>query len=184
MNAPQPGTYQLDPGRCAVTFRTRHLFGLAPVRGTFRVRAGEIRIGTPVRESAVYATVDAESFHTGNPHRDTTVRSARLLDTGRCPDLVFRGGQPSAMEGREADSRQAGEQWTVAGTLTVAGRQQPAELTVTEVSADGAELSLRASAVIDRYAFGITAYRGLAGRRLTCQIDVVAARRNDADDRG
>ena len=26
---PQPGRYDIDPGRSAVTFQTRHLFGLA-----------------------------------------------------------------------------------------------------------------------------------------------------------
>jgi hypothetical protein len=30
--APPAGLYQIDVGRSSVTFRTRHLFGLAPVR--------------------------------------------------------------------------------------------------------------------------------------------------------
>ena len=62
-----PGTYRIDEERCLITFRTRHLFGLGPVRGTFRLRSGEIRVAEQVQDSAVRATVDAESFHTGNP---------------------------------------------------------------------------------------------------------------------
>ena len=30
---PRPGRYEIDTSCSAVTFRTRHLFGLAPVRG-------------------------------------------------------------------------------------------------------------------------------------------------------
>jgi len=36
-----------------------------------------------------------------------------------------------------------------------------------------------ASADVDRYAFGVTALRGLAARRLSCRIEIVATRRND-----
>ena len=31
---PRPGRYEIDTSCSAVTFRTRHLFGLAPVRGS------------------------------------------------------------------------------------------------------------------------------------------------------
>jgi polyisoprenoid-binding protein YceI len=39
MPAPQLGRYGIDPAHSAVTFRTRHLFGLAPVRGSSAVRS-------------------------------------------------------------------------------------------------------------------------------------------------
>jgi polyisoprenoid-binding protein YceI len=35
VTTPHPGRYDIDAGRSAVTFRTRHLFGLAPVRGRY-----------------------------------------------------------------------------------------------------------------------------------------------------
>jgi len=38
--SPQLGRYDIDRERSTVTFRTRHLFGLAPVRGTFTLKAG------------------------------------------------------------------------------------------------------------------------------------------------
>jgi hypothetical protein len=34
---PEPGRYEIDVSCPAVTFSTRHLFGLAPVRGSFAV---------------------------------------------------------------------------------------------------------------------------------------------------
>jgi hypothetical protein len=37
---PKPGRYEIDSSCSAVTFRTRHMFGLAPVRGSFAIRGG------------------------------------------------------------------------------------------------------------------------------------------------
>ena len=86
---PRPGRYVIDPASSAVTFRTRHMFGLAPVRGTFAIRAGAVEVtGGPARRAA-HAEIDAASFRTGNPQRDASVRSARLLDTGRHPVIMF-----------------------------------------------------------------------------------------------
>ena len=50
------------------------------------------------------------------------------------------------------------------------------EARITALRADGATLSASAQAVIDRYDFGITAYRGLAARRLTVDLTVIAHR--------
>ena len=41
---PAAGIYQLDPAASTVTFATRHIFGLAPVKGTFRLVSGQITI--------------------------------------------------------------------------------------------------------------------------------------------
>ena len=46
------------------------MFGLAPVKGTFRLVSGQITIADPVTSSTVSAVVDAASFATGNPQRD------------------------------------------------------------------------------------------------------------------
>jgi len=50
--APAPGTYRIDAARSAITFTTRHLFGLGAVRGRFDLRDGEIRITGPLDESS------------------------------------------------------------------------------------------------------------------------------------
>ena len=50
------------------------------------------------------------------------------------------------------------------------------EARLTALHADGATFRASAQAVIDRYDFGITAYRGLAARRLTVDLTVVAKR--------
>ena len=48
---PRPGRYEIDTSCSAVMFRTRHLFGLAPVRGSFAIRAGTIDVAEPLAGS-------------------------------------------------------------------------------------------------------------------------------------
>ena len=174
MDTPHPGNYRIDPGRSQITFRTRHLFGLAAVRGTFRLHEGEIRVADPAETSAVRATVDAGSFHTGNPDRDRTVRSARLLDTERYPVFTFTSGRLAEADGR----------WILPGSLIVTGNEHPVDVAIERLATAGPEISVLASADVDRYAFGVTALRGLAARRLSCRIEIVATRRNDDGHRG
>jgi polyisoprenoid-binding protein YceI len=86
---PRPGRYEIDTSCSAVTFRTRHLFGLAPVRGSFAIRAATIDVAEPVTDSSIHAEIDTASFRTGNGQRDVTVHSARLLDAVRYPVITF-----------------------------------------------------------------------------------------------
>jgi polyisoprenoid-binding protein YceI len=62
MPVPQLGRYGIDPAHSAVTFRTRHLFGLAPVRGSFAIRSGTVDVTEPVSASGIHAEVDAGWF--------------------------------------------------------------------------------------------------------------------------
>ena len=65
------------------------MFGLGPVRGRLAIRAGTVDIAEPASESRVHAEIDVASFSTGNGVRDATVRSARFLDAGQYPVMVF-----------------------------------------------------------------------------------------------
>ena len=160
---PQLGRYEIDTGGSAVTFRTRHLFGLAPVRGTFAIRTGTIDVAEPLADSAVYAEIEASSFRTGNGQRDPVVRSARLLDAGRHPLITFRS------EGID--------HWVLAGALTVRGVTRPVNLTVELAGVSPRSFAARATARVDRTEFGVTAYRGLAGRYLDLSLEVRCVRR-------
>jgi len=166
---PAAGGYRIDPARSTVTFSTRHLFGLAPVRGTFRLRSGHIQVDRPERSTAE-ATVAAESFHTGTPARDTQVRSAAYLDADRHPDIVFASTGLS----------RSGDDWVLEGTLTVRGQTRPLSLRVLSLSPEESGLRLSAATRVDRYEFGITAGRGITGRRLSLSLDVVG----EATERG
>jgi polyisoprenoid-binding protein YceI len=163
IEAPTLGTYRIEPGESTIEFVTRHIFGLAPVRGTFTLRAGVVHVAEPVEASMVRATIDARSFDTGNAARDDTVRSPRFLDTAAHPDITFV-------------AKDVGPNQVLRGTLTVRGRGEPLEVRIDEVRVLGHRLQLRASAEVDRYAWGVTASKGLTGRRLRFTLSLVATR--------
>jgi len=166
ITAPAPGTYRIDAARSAITFTTRHLFGLGPVRGTFELRDGEIHVTDPLSESSAGARISAASFRTGNASRDSSARSARLLDAAAHPDIAFTSDR----------LEQAGGRWILHGLLSVRGTAHPLALLIEEAQPTGQDVRLRASLRIDRYAVGVTGYKGLAARHLGCRIDVVAHR--------
>ena len=146
--APEAGRYEIDTSCSAVAFRTRHLFGLAPVRGSFAVRAGTVDVTEPVTGSRATprSTRAASVPATG---RDGHVRSARLLAAGRYPVLAFRSG---GLEGQ-----------ALAGTLKVRDVTLPVSVSVEQSAVTPGSFTARATTRIDRDEFGVTAYRGLAG---------------------
>jgi polyisoprenoid-binding protein YceI len=158
--APQPGHYAIDPGQSGVTFRTRHLFGLAPVRGRFAIRCGVADISDPVTGSFIHAEIDAASFWTGSAARDRSVLSARFLDPVRYPAMTFQSGDIEL------------ERKILTGTLTVRDRTMPVTLAITTCEISSGSFTVRAKTKIARTQFGITAARGLAARELDLTVDV------------
>ena len=162
----QTGSYDIDPERTTIRFRTRHMFGLGPVRGTFAITSGAVSVTDPLDGSTIYAEIDPASFRTGNPQRDRTVLLRRHLDATRYPVITFaaRGTDPAA--------------GTISGTLTVRGAERPVTLTVTAAEQAGAEIAVTATMHIDRFEFGLTAMRGLAGRYLDLELAAICVRRD------
>jgi polyisoprenoid-binding protein YceI len=146
---PAAGSYRIDPVRSHIAFTTRHLFGLGAVRGTFGLEDGEIRVA---------------SISTGNANRDRTVRSSRLLDTAAHPRFTFAADR----------LRMSATCPTLVGRLVVRGRAGTVELAIDQVDQSGPELRVRAHTRIDRYAFGVTHYRGGVARHLDVRLDLVA----------
>ena len=163
---PAVGTYQLDPAASTVKFATRHLFGLAAVKGTFRLISGQVTIADPVTSSTASAVIDAASFATGNPRRDQDVKSVRLLHVNDHPQITFRS----------TELVQDGAAWRLRGQITARGTSAPAELTITEAAASEDVLQIRATTRVDRYAHGLTKAKGLAGRHLDMEITARATR--------
>ena len=80
---PEPGRYDIDTTCSAVTFRTRHLFGLAPVRGSFAIRTGTITITEPLADSSIHAeSTRRASARTTGSETATSVRRACWTPTG------------------------------------------------------------------------------------------------------
>ena len=139
---PRPGRYEIDISSSTVTFRTRHLFGLAPVRGSFAIRAGTIDVDEPLARSSAFVQIDAASFRTGNGQRDDQVRSERLLDTERYPVITFRSESVDGL--------------ALTGMLTVRNVTMPVTLSIEQTAARAQWFNARASTRIDRNEFGVT----------------------------
>jgi polyisoprenoid-binding protein YceI len=154
------GTYRIDPEHSAIAFVTKSLFGLETVRGTFRIRDGEIVIAADTARSTARATIEAGSFRTDKPRRDKDVTSKRFLDAARYPTITFTStGLAHGPDG-----------WRLTGTLTVRDTTSEVALVVSE-QAPG---FLRATARVDRHVAGVTAGRGLISRYLDLTLDVKA----------
>jgi polyisoprenoid-binding protein YceI len=164
MDTPSLGHYEIDASQSQVRFRTRHMFGLGPVRGTFEIRSGSADVAEPLADSTVRAEIDTASLRTGNRQRDRSVLSARFLDAGRFPVISFAGG-PASPDGQ-----------AIRGTLTVRDVTRPITLSVGQVSADGQSFTASAAVRVDRNEFGVTAMPGMAGRYLDLTVEVRCAR--------
>ena len=164
MDIPAAGRYRIDPARSSVAFRTRHIFGLAAVSGTMRVTAGDITLDPAVPQTSVTAAVSASSFSTGNKKRNDDARKKKFLNVAAHPEFTFRAGRLA-----EAQNR-----WTVTGELTVRGVTKPVTLAIESVETAGQGFVTRATTRIDRYAFGVTAAKGMAARYLDVVLTAAA----------
>jgi polyisoprenoid-binding protein YceI len=159
---PSLGRYQIDRRSSAVRFRSRHMFGLAPVRGAFAVRAGTIDVTEPFTASRISADIEVASFSTGNGQRDASVRSSRFLDADQYPVISFSS---TGVDGR-----------VLTGTVTVRDVTRPVRLLVELSDVSARSFTARATVRIDRYDFGVTASRGLAGRYLDLSVEARCVR--------
>ncbi|GAB3179531.1 YceI family protein [Streptomyces incanus] len=155
---PRLGRYTIDTNSSSITFKGRHLFGLMPVRGTFAIRGGTVDVAEPLSESRLRVEIDAASFSTGNDHRDGDVRSAKFLDIDRHPLITFVSERVDAT--------------SVSGTLTACGVTRPASLAVVRSEVRANSFTVHATTRVDRTEFGVTAARGMAGRRLDLTLEV------------
>jgi polyisoprenoid-binding protein YceI len=164
MDIPVAGRYRIDPGRSSVAFRTRHMFGLAAVSGTMQITTGEITLNPAVSQASIAAFVSASSFSTGHKKRDTDVRKGKFLNVAAYPAFAFRAETLTEAQGR----------WTVTGELTVRGVSKPVTLAIESVELTDHGFDARATTRIDRYAFGVTAAKGMAARYLDIELTAAA----------
>jgi len=113
------GTWTIDPAHTVVGFTVRHL-GVSKVRGRFDGVDGHLDVGADLASTAVSATIDMASVVTGNPDRDAHLRSSDFFDADNQPTMVFSSTTISA----------SGDEYTLAGDLTINGVTRPVELDV------------------------------------------------------
>jgi polyisoprenoid-binding protein YceI len=159
-----PGNYRLDPPRTVIHADVQAMFGLLTVRGTFRLRSGEVTIADDAARSSVRAVIDAASFSSGNAIRDRDVVSAGMLDASAYPEITFAGDGP----------RPQGAGWLIPGTVTARGVTVPADLLMSDIRAEGGVIRFRAVTSLDRTRFGVTRKKGIVGQTIGLSIDAVA----------
>ena len=160
------GSWTLDSSRSAVGLRSKAMWGLAPVKGTFREVAGDGTVAPDGKVSGTI-TVAAASIDTKNNKRDTHLRSADFFDSDTHPQITIRvdGITPS------------GEGVTVTGALTVRDRTQPLTFDATVSAVDGDEVQFDAEIKVNRADFGLMWNQmGMASMHNTITIHAVFTR--------
>jgi polyisoprenoid-binding protein YceI len=143
------GTWDIDSVHSDVSFTVRHMM-VSKVRGRFATFSGEIVTSENIGDSAVTATIAANSIDTGNEQRDNHIRSADFFDAETHPQWTFRS------TGARADSGEI----VVDGELTIKGVTKPVALAL-ELNGFGKDAyggyraGFSASTTIDRNDFGV-----------------------------
>jgi polyisoprenoid-binding protein YceI len=164
--------WQLDREHSSVEFRVKKLLFLS-VTGRLTKLNGSITLAeNSISGSSVEATIGATSIETGNKRRDTQLRN-EFLDTTNYPTIHFASAEVGP--GRDRDTL------TVKGSLTIRDRSKDVVLNVTEVdrskSPNGGEVIYYvAETELNRFDFGINAWRGVIGQKLKVVINVQANR--------
>jgi polyisoprenoid-binding protein YceI len=167
VQAPTSGTYRVDPQQSTVSYSGRHMFGLGTVHATFAITSGEVHVLDPVADSTVIVSMDPATFSSGNPKRDRDVVAASLLDCATHPEISF------ASRGLRQDT----DHWVLSGTVTAHGTAVPVDVVIDRVTPEGDGMRVHARADhLDRHAFGITGSKGMVGRYLDLDFDVLAER--------
>jgi polyisoprenoid-binding protein YceI len=143
------GTWDIDPVHSDISFTVRHMM-VSKVRGHFEVFGGEIVTGEDITDAQVSATIDARTLNTGAQQRDDHIRSADFFEVETYPEWTFTS----------TGVRQDGDDYVLAGDLTLKGTTRPVELAL-EVNGfgpdayGGTRAGFTATTTINRNDFGV-----------------------------
>lgn len=141
-----PGAWTLDPARSSVTLRSKTMWGLVTVRGSFGELAGNAEI-LPGGAARGRLEIGAASLNTKNAKRDRHLASADFFNAAEHPSIVAD----------LAGATRTGDRVAVNGTLTAAGVTRPLSFTATLADVSPAAFTARAEGVVvDRADFGLT----------------------------
>ncbi len=143
------GTWAIDPVHSEVGFSVRHMM-VSKVRGKFGTFSGEIVTGADPLTSTVTAEVDLSSIDTGNPDRDTHIRSADFFEVDANKTMTYRS----------TGVRSDGDDFVLDGDLTLKGvtKAVPLRLEIGGFGPDaygGTRAGFSATGEIQRSDFGV-----------------------------
>jgi polyisoprenoid-binding protein YceI len=163
------GDYVIDPAHTSVIFSVDH-FGFSTYYGRFNDVSGRLSLNVddPSRsETAV--KIKAASVDTPSDDLDDKLRGAEMFDAAAFPDIVFESRSVTPTGAQTA---------TIDALLTIKGVTQPVTLAA-EFHGSGASPLTRdrrvgfdATAALSRSAFGLDAWNGFVGDKVTLIIAV------------
>lgn len=113
--------WTFEPGHTAAEFCVRHMM-VTHVRGHFKNVKGTLEFDPQApAKTRVEARIDARGLWSGEPERDTHLKSADFLDVERFPEITFKGSAVRLCGAEEA---------ALKGELTIRGVTRPVELQV------------------------------------------------------
>jgi polyisoprenoid-binding protein YceI len=139
------GAWTLDGAKSSVGLRTKSVWGLVKVNGTFGQVTGAAVISA-AGEATGTITVAAASIDTGVKKRDDHLRSADFFDVAKYPDITFTATSVTL----------SGENATVVGTLTVRDQTRPVTVSGAVSSNGPDEISLDAELPVNRGQYGLS----------------------------
>jgi polyisoprenoid-binding protein YceI len=169
----QASTWTSDPAHSAVEFSVRHLT-ISDVHGRIGKVSATLHLNeTEIAKSSVTATIDVSTVDTGEPARDTDLKSDSFFDVAKSPTATFESTSVVKSAGG----------LTVTGNFTLHGITKPVVLEVEGPSGPvlGMDHKPRsgftATTSISRSAFGIGAKypEAIIGDavKLTIELEVV-----------
>lgn len=162
-----PQKWKLDVPKTNVDFQVAYLGG-AIIKGQFNKVNGAINYDAKnPTATTINFTVHSNSVNTGRRLRDNFLRRKELLNAEQYPTMTFVSKTVSMINPKEAN---------VTGDFTVLGQTKPltVKVTLATVEHDPATLkpilSFRANGMIDRYAYGVTAFPRIVGNMIPLEI--------------
>jgi polyisoprenoid-binding protein YceI len=160
------GSWTLDPAQSTVALKSKSMWGLVPVKGTFTKVEGNGTV-SPTGEVTGQITVATASLDTKNARRDKHLRSKDFFLAEEHPSITFVATKLTP----------AGDGLTVEGTLTVRGRSNPVTLTAAATPVAGGAVALDTTAEVDRSHYGLTWNQlGMSSMHNTITIHAVFTR--------
>ena len=139
------GNWTLDPNRSTARLRARHMWGLAPVNGYFRVLTGDGVISAAGEITGRLALATG-SVDTKNAKRDAELRGADFLLSEKYPEITFILDTLTP----------ADQDVTISGTLTVRDTSRRISFPATVALSGDDEAAFDAKVEVDRSEFGMT----------------------------
>jgi polyisoprenoid-binding protein YceI len=113
--------WSFEPGHTAAEFSVRHMM-VSHVRGHFKNVKGTLQFDPAIPEqSRMQAVIDATALWSGEPDRDTHLKSADFLDVKHHPQITFESDRVEVVGPTDAK---------VHGRITIRGVTRPLTLHV------------------------------------------------------